>query len=103
HDAGFAVDIDAAEELKAETWREIFALLRAASPLEHRRWSKRVVELARPPCPRMQRAGDEFPERLEIGKYRAVRIVIMRGRIMHVGGQPHGVRNPGALDERQQI
>src|SRR3984893_8204028 len=76
HDAGFAVDIDAAEELQTETRREIFALLRAASLLEHRRWSKRVVELARAPTPRVQRAGDELPERLEIGKNRAVPIVV---------------------------
>ena len=51
----------------------------------------------------MQRAGDELPERLEILEYRAVRIVVMRGRVMHVGGQPHRVADAGALHERQQV
>src|SRR5260370_39439461 len=61
HDAGPSVDIDTAEELQPETRREIFTLLRAAALLEHRRWPERVVELARSPCPRMQRPGDELP------------------------------------------
>src|SRR5438045_7843673 len=101
HDAGPSVDLDTAEELQPEAWCEVFALLRAAPLLENCRRSERVVELARSPRPRMQRARDEFPEWLEIGKYRAVRIVIMRGRVMHVGRQPHGIADPGAFDERQ--
>src|SRR5260370_17238522 len=82
HDAGLAVDIDAAEELQAEARREIFALLRAASLLEHRRWSERVVELPRAPRPRMQRAGDEFPARLAIGKPHTTPILINATPIM---------------------
>src|SRR5260370_30103330 len=44
HDSGPSVDINAAEELQPETWREIFALLRAAPLLEHRRWPEGVVK-----------------------------------------------------------
>src|SRR5712671_6826877 len=56
HDAGLAVDIDAAEELQPETGREIFALARAATFLEHRLRPKGVVEFAGRPGARMQRA-----------------------------------------------
>src|ERR1700737_3090115 len=90
HDAGPSVDIDAAEELQPETRREVFALLRAAPLLEHRRWAEGIVELARAPCPRMQRAGDELPERLEIGKYRAVRIVKLGAGCRAWGRLPRG-------------
>ena len=79
HHFGLAVDIDAAEELQAKARCEIFALLGAASLLKHRRRTERVVELARRPGSRMNRPRDEFPERLEILKHRAVWIVIMRG------------------------
>src|SRR2546421_1144955 len=82
HDAGPPVDLDTAEELQPETRCEVFTLLRAASLLEHCRRPERVVELARSPRPRMQRARDEFPERLEIGKYRAVRTVRMANRAL---------------------
>ena len=51
----------------------------------------------------MERARDEFPERFEILKGRAVRVVMVRGRVMHVGGQPHRVADAGAFHERQQI
>src|SRR6266576_3897549 len=78
HDLRLAVDIDAAEELQPKTGAKIFALLRAAALLEFRRGAKGIVELARAPCSRMQRTGDEFPERLEVAKHRAVRIVVMR-------------------------
>jgi hypothetical protein len=43
HDAGPAVDIDAAEELQSKTWCEIFALFRAATFLKHRRWAERII------------------------------------------------------------
>src|SRR6478736_5284547 len=78
HHFALAVDVDAAEELQAETRREIVALLRAAAFLKHRLRAKGVVELARRPCPGMQGAGDEFPERLELLEHCAVRIVMVR-------------------------
>src|SRR4051812_7996060 len=65
HDAASPIDVDAAEELQAETGREVLALSRATAVLIHRDRAKGVVELARAPGAGMQRTGDEFPERLE--------------------------------------
>lgn len=47
-----------------------------------------------------RRAGpeDEFPERIELLELRLVGIVVMRGGIVHVGGQPYRVDDAGALD-----
>jgi len=87
------------EKLQPETGREIFALLCAATFLEHRLRPKCVVEFAGRPGPRMQRARDEFPERLEIPEYGAVRIIMMRGGVVHVRRQPNRIRDAGALDE----
>src|SRR6266849_11055898 len=98
-----AVDLDAAEELQSETRGEIFALLRAAAFLKHRLRTERIIQLAGTPCPRMKRTGDEFPERLELLKHRAVRIVMVRGCVVHVRRQPHGISHAGAFHERQQI
>src|SRR5258708_16329953 len=91
HDAGAAVDIDAAEELQSKTWCEILALLRTAAFLKHRLWTESVIQLAGTPGPRMKRAGDEFRERLEILKHRAIWCVMVRGGLGHVGPHPHGV------------
>src|SRR5438445_412987 len=99
HHLGLAVDIDAAEKLQAETGGEIFALLRAAALLEHGFRPERVVEQGRRPGARMQRAGHELPERFEFLIDRTVRIIMMRGRVMHVGGQPHRVADAGAFHE----
>src|SRR5215475_2995648 len=103
HHARLAVDINTAEELQAGAGREVLALLRAAALLVNRGWPKRVVELSRSPAAGMKRARDELPERLEIRKDRAVRIVMMRRRIVHVRGEPDGVAHTGVLEERQQI
>ena len=51
----------------------------------------------------MERTGDEFPERLEILEHGRVRIVIVRGGVMHVGGDPDRIANAGMLDEDQEI
>src|SRR5262245_64292447 len=51
----------------------------------------------------MQRAGHELPERLEILEHRLAGIVVMRGRVVHVRGEPYGVADAGALDERQEV
>src|SRR5690348_11662275 len=80
HHARSSVDVDTTEELQAEAWREIFALLGAAALLEHGPRPKGVVEPARSPAACMQRAGHELPERLEILKDGPARIVVMRGR-----------------------
>ena len=64
---------------------------------------ERVVEFVRPERSGMQRPGDEFPERLELLKLRLVGIVVMRGGVMHVRGQPHRVGDAGGLDEAQDV
>src|SRR6476620_600198 len=69
HYFGLAVDIDAAEELQPETGAEILALFGVAALLEHRLGAERIVEFAGRPGAGMQRARDELPERIEIGKY----------------------------------
>ena len=51
----------------------------------------------------MQGTRDEFPERLEILEYRAVRIVVVRSGVVHVGRQPYGIADAGAFHEEQQI
>src|SRR5215831_3778909 len=66
HHLARAVDRHMSEELQPEAGREIVALVRAAAFLEHRARPKRVVERPRMPGAGVERAGDEFPERLEI-------------------------------------
>ena len=51
----------------------------------------------------MQWAGNEFPERLEILEHGAAGIVAMRGRVVHVGGEPDDIAHAGTLDEGEQI
>src|ERR1700730_15552571 len=51
----------------------------------------------------VNRTGDEFPERIEILERRLARIEIMRRGVVHVGREPHGVADSGALDEREDI
>src|SRR5262249_58185832 len=63
----------------------------------------RVVERAGRPGAGVQRAGDEFPERVEVLEHRGVRIVVVRGRVVHVGGEPYRVADAGVVQEGQQI
>src|SRR2546421_660423 len=90
HLPGRAVNPDMTEELHAGRWRQVL-LARSRRLDEFHFRPKRVVELVRPERAGMQGTGDEFPERLEILELRLAWIVIMRGRIVHVGSQPHRV------------
>src|SRR5262249_6957928 len=92
-----------AEELQAEAGREGLALLLAAAFLVDRTRPERVVELLRRPGAGMQRAGNELPERLEILEHGAVGIVVVRRRVVHVGGDPHSVADAGVLDEGKEV
>ncbi len=56
-----------------------------------------------PKVPAWSGTGDELPERLEVLELGLVGIVVVRGGVVHVGGQPHRVPDAGALDEAQQI
>jgi len=61
--------------------------------LEHELRAEGVVKHVRAEAAGIQRAGDKFPERVEFGELRLGQIVVMRGAVMHVGGDPHHVAN----------
>jgi len=67
------------------------------------RGPKSVVEPLRAPGAGMDRAGYEFPERLEILEHGRVGIVVMCGGVVHVSGDPYRVANAGVLDECEQV
>jgi hypothetical protein len=74
---GVAVNRDVTEELQSEARREVVAQILGRGLLERDPRSKRAIKLDRRPGAGVERTGNEFPERLEIRKYGAVRIVIM--------------------------
>jgi hypothetical protein len=47
----------------------------------------------------MDRAGDKFPERVEVLERGLVRIKIVCRRVMHIGCEPDGAADVPALDE----
>src|SRR5256885_761095 len=61
-----------------------------------------IVERLRMPASGMERARDELPERLEVLERRHVWIVVVRGGVVHIGGEPHRVVDTGVLDEGEQ-
>src|SRR5262249_57762706 len=99
HDLGGAVDRHLAEELQALAGGQVLALLLGWGLDVHQLRPERIVELVRPKRAGVQRAGHELPERLEILEDRLAGIVVMRGRVVHVRGEPYGVADAGALDE----
>ncbi len=94
------VDVDLAEELVAAARRCVRSRRRL---LEHELRPERVVEEIRAEAAGVQRAGDEFPERIEVLELRAIRIVVMRRAVVHVGSQPDDVADLLALDEAQDV
>src|SRR5499427_11136785 len=92
-----------AEELQPEAGSQVVALCAAASLLKHRAWTERVIERLRPPGACMEGAGNEFPERLEVLEHGLVGIVVVRGGIVHVGGDPNRIADAGMLDEGEEI
>src|SRR5260370_37683940 len=91
-----------AEELQAGGRRQ--GLLVEARRLDELHFgSKRIVEFVRPERSGMQRAGDEFPERIELLELRLVGIVKMRGAVMHALRQPYGVGEARGLDAAQHV
>ena len=103
HHSARAVDRHLAEELQPEAGRQVVALRAAAPLLEDRARTERVVELLRSPGAGMEGAGNEFPERLEVLEHGRVGIVIMRGGVVHVGGDPDRIGDAGMLDEGEEI
>src|SRR5258708_8105904 len=87
-----------AEELHAGGRRQV--LLVEARRLDELHFGpKRIVEFVRPERSGMQRAGDEFPERIQLLELRLVGIVKMRGAVMYVRRQPYGVGEARRLDD----
>ena len=94
------------EELQTKTGREILALLRAASLLEHAALGPNVsaLEVAGRPGAlhamarrRISQNGSKSVNTASVG------IVMMRGGVMHIGGQPYRIADAGAFHERQEI
>ena len=92
-----------AEELQAFARRQVLALLLARRLHVDELRAEGLVERVGAEGAGMDRAGHEFPERLEILECRLVRIVVVRRGVVHVGGEPDRVADAGVLDERQQI
>ena len=65
--------------------------------------AERVVQVTRPPASGVDRTGYELPDRLEVLKYRAIWIVVMRCGVVHVGGDPRRVAHTGMFDEGEDV
>ena len=65
--------------------------------------AERAIEIVRPERARVQRPGDEFPERHEVGEARTRRIVVIRRRVVNVGGDPDNVADVAVADETEQL
>src|SRR5262249_39445674 len=96
HDLRRSADCDVTEKLQARARR----LVRCARRLHvDELRPERVVELVLREASGVDRARHEFPERLEILEHRLVGIVVMRGGVVHVGGEPQRVAHGCPLDE----
>src|SRR5262245_28455121 len=102
HVLAAVVDVGLPEELKARRRRQV-GLPRWGRLLKHHLRAERVVEHARPEGAGVERARHEFPERIEIAELRFLRVVEVRRAVVHVGGEPHHVRDVLALDEPEQV
>src|SRR5262249_6727282 len=65
-------------------------------------WPKGIVQRVGPKCSRIQRTGNKFPERIELGELSPGWIVKMRGSVMNVSRQPHDVPDAVDFDEFQK-
>src|SRR5690606_1292437 len=100
HNGRPGVDVDLAEELIAGERRRV---CRRRRLLKNDLWPERVVQAVWPEAARVQRAGDELPERREVREPGASRIVVVCGAVMHVGGEPDDVIDARPLDEPQEL
>ena len=51
----------------------------------------------------VERSRDELPEGIELGELRAGRMVLVRGAVVDVGGDPHDVADALRLEVSQQV
>src|SRR5262249_48918369 len=102
HHFGCAVDRDVTEELQAVGRSGERDALRQRLHVDDLR-AERVVDLVLAAGSGVDRAGYEFAERCKVLEHRLVRIEIVRGGIMHVGGEPERVADAGVLDEGEEV
>ena len=94
---GGGVEVDGAEELQAGG--------RTAAALEIRRQAGEAhlgaeggVEFIGSEGPGVERAADEFPERIEVAELGAVGRVVVGGGVVDVGGEPDEIADLGAVE-----
>src|SRR5262249_32097341 len=96
-----AINYDMPKKLHAVAGRQILALLLCRRLHVNQLRTKGIVERIGTKVAGMNRARDEFPERLEILKCRLVGVIIMGGGVVHIRRDPNGVAYGRALDERK--
>src|SRR5262249_37896747 len=101
--AGCAIDHGLAKELQSITRCKVVALHSACGLVKGDLRAERAFQRHRRPGPGMQRPGNELPEWLEILKRGPVRIVIMRGGVVQVGGEPERIAYAGTFNEGEQV
>src|SRR5581483_6683171 len=98
HHAGIGLDRHMAEELIAGGGAEILVGGTGIGRFrELHLGAESHVEIIGAERAGMDRAGDELPEWVEVLELRLVGIVVMRGGVVHVGGQPDRVVHAGRL------
>src|SRR5262245_62102390 len=102
HHLILAADFDHAEELQAVTGGAIgFQVIGDTEELDLR--PKGVIELVRAKGPGVERAGNEFPEGVEVSELGLRRVVEMGCSIVYVGRQPDVVLDGIVLDGLEQV
>ena len=92
-----AVDFHRAVELPAFGRRHVVASVRRF--LERKLRAEGVVERVRAEAAGVDRSCDELPERVEVLELRLRRIVIVRGTVVDVGGDPYDVSDFAFLEK----
>ncbi len=99
--AGARVGLEQPEKLQALARRAVRRQV-ARHAAEALLGPERGVERRGRECAAVRGPGDELPERIEVRRFRARRIVVMRGAVMHVGGDPHHVADAALLERLEQ-
>jgi hypothetical protein len=100
HRRAAAIDIHLSKELQTGKRRIIGR--RRGFLKDHLR-TEGVVQRVGAKAAGIERAGDEFPERVKISKLRLLGIVVMDRAIVHVGSEPNDVLDPLTFDVSQNV
>ncbi|MNQ79724.1 hypothetical protein D3C85_946760 [compost metagenome] len=71
--------------------------------LEHHLRAEGFIQRVGPEAARVQGAGDELPERLEVLKGSAIRVVMVCSAVVHIGRQPDNIAHGLRPQEPQQL